>query len=124
MLFSRCFSRIGRDPRNVEQKISIGVGCERIGTVVHEIMHSLGFFHEHTRPDRDKFIHIDWSNIERGNMHMRQLLQKNLVHSMPIINPLGHRPTSNNILLFLVLDGSFTQFLQQQSWTFSLSLAP
>lgn len=65
---SRCFSRIGRDPENIEQKISIGIGCERIGTVVHEIMHALGFFHEHTRPDRDKYIHIDWGNIEQGKI--------------------------------------------------------
>ncbi|KAL9969803.1 hypothetical protein ACROYT_G022064 [Oculina patagonica] len=60
-----CYSRIGRDPGDIEQKISIGVGCERIGTVVHEIMHALGFFHEHTRPDRDKYIKIDWKNIEQ-----------------------------------------------------------
>ena len=64
--FTRCYSRIGRDPGDIEQKISIGIGCERIGTVVHEIMHSLGFFHEHTRPDRDEYIKIDWENIEQG----------------------------------------------------------
>ena len=62
----RCYSRIGRDPNDKEQVISIGFGCERLGTVVHETMHALGFFHEHTRPDRDKYITLDWSNIEQG----------------------------------------------------------
>ena len=64
----RCYSRIGREPEGGEQEISIGFGCVRVGTVVHEIMHSLGFFHEHTRPDRDKFIHIEWTNILNGKV--------------------------------------------------------
>ena len=29
-----------------EQKLSIGRGCERLGTAIHEISHSLGFWHE------------------------------------------------------------------------------
>lgn len=73
-----CYSRIGRDPRNIEQKISIGIGCERIGTVVHEIMHSLGFFHEHTRPDRDKYISIDWANILKVHAHNFQKYPRGL----------------------------------------------
>ena len=33
---------------------------------VHELLHTLGFVHEHTRPDRDKFISINSDNIEPG----------------------------------------------------------
>lgn len=33
------------------------------GTVLHELMHVLGFMHEHTREDRDEFVEIHWDNI-------------------------------------------------------------
>ena len=32
-------------------------------TPVHELFHTLGFVHEHTRPDRDDFISINFENI-------------------------------------------------------------
>ena len=35
-------------------------------TPVHELVHTLGFVHEHTRPDRDDFISINFDNIEPG----------------------------------------------------------
>ncbi|XP_028514338.1 zinc metalloproteinase nas-4, partial [Exaiptasia diaphana] len=59
-----CYSRIGRSPKkNRRQLISIGHGCERLGTIVHETMHALGFFHEQSRPDRDKYVRIVWDQI-------------------------------------------------------------
>lgn len=33
------------------------------GTVIHEILHSAGFIHEHNRPDRDEHINIIWRNV-------------------------------------------------------------
>ena len=35
-------------------------------TPVHELLHTLGFVHEHTRPDRDDFISVNFDNIEPG----------------------------------------------------------
>ena len=35
-------------------------------TVTHELLHMLGFVHEHMRPDRDDFITIHKENIVAG----------------------------------------------------------
>ena len=39
-----------------EQKVSIGRGCERLGTAIHEISHALGFWHEQVRYNKLDFF--------------------------------------------------------------------
>ncbi|MBL8506926.1 MAG: hypothetical protein JNM11_00570 [Chitinimonas sp.] len=46
-----------------EQPISIGDGCEKAGVVAHEIIHTLGWMHEHMRPDRDNYVTVFEENI-------------------------------------------------------------
>ncbi|EFX73217.1 hypothetical protein DAPPUDRAFT_325505 [Daphnia pulex] len=36
------------------------------GSIMHELMHRVGFNHEHTRPDRDTYVNILWNNIDAG----------------------------------------------------------
>ncbi|CAH1794155.1 unnamed protein product, partial [Owenia fusiformis] len=62
---SGCWSFIGRS--GGEQDLSIGRGCERIGTVMHEILHAMGFYHEQSRSDRDNFVIINYDNIRSGS---------------------------------------------------------
>jgi hypothetical protein len=32
--------------------------------IMHEVMHALGYIHEHSRPDRDQYVRVNWGNIE------------------------------------------------------------
>lgn len=52
---------------NGAQVISIGKNCDKFGHVVHELGHVIGFWHEHTRPDRDQHVKIIKDNIMHGN---------------------------------------------------------
>jgi len=58
----RCWSYVGR--ATGEQKVSIGPGCEFMGTIIHEIGHAVGFWHEQSRQDRDHYIRILKENIQ------------------------------------------------------------
>lgn len=61
-LFVSCFSAMGR--AGDRQLVSLQkFGCIRHGIIQHELLHALGFYHEHTRTDRDKYIKINWDNI-------------------------------------------------------------
>uniref|UniRef100_A0A8D3CQN9 Metalloendopeptidase n=1 Tax=Scophthalmus maximus TaxID=52904 RepID=A0A8D3CQN9_SCOMX len=60
-----CCSYVGRRGGG-PQAISIGKNCDKFGIVVHELGHVIGFWHEHTRPDRDEHVSIIRDNIQQG----------------------------------------------------------
>ncbi|XP_076034717.1 meprin A subunit beta-like [Oratosquilla oratoria] len=66
---SGCHSAVGR--RGGKQTSNIeSPGCLRkVGIVEHELLHTLGFHHEQSRPDRDDYVTIMWENISEGHRH-------------------------------------------------------
>lgn len=63
---SGCWSSVGRT--GGKQIVNLqSPGCvKKIGTVIHELLHALGFLHEQNREERDKFVIIRAQNIESG----------------------------------------------------------
>lgn len=61
---SGCYSNIGMIGGT--QKTSIGLGCDYPAIVAHEIGHSLGYYHEQARFDRDNYVQILTQNIQSG----------------------------------------------------------
>lgn len=60
-----CSSWVGR--QGGKQKINIGK-CS-YGSIIHEILHASGFYHEQSRTDREKYISIEFNNIKKRSRH-------------------------------------------------------
>ncbi|XP_053601533.1 seminal metalloprotease 1-like isoform X2 [Plodia interpunctella] len=62
-----CFSQVGYQGGyqvlNLNARHPPGRGCFRHGTVVHEFLHTLGFYHMQSSNDRDDYVDIVWDNI-------------------------------------------------------------
>ena len=46
-------------------QLYVGEKCS-YGSIIHEMMHALGFWHEHSRGDRDNHITVLWENVREG----------------------------------------------------------
>ncbi|GAE66786.1 M12 family metallopeptidase [Chryseobacterium indologenes] len=54
--------RGGKQTVSLDQYISVG-------SVIHEMGHTVGLYHEHTRKDRDQYVTILWNNIQDGQAY-------------------------------------------------------
>lgn len=57
-----CSSKVGM--RRGAQPMIIDTNLCSKGTIIHELLHALGFLHIHTIKNRDEYIEIKWENIK------------------------------------------------------------
>ena len=72
---SGCSAFIGKGLKEGEQQtlsLKIPGFCMQYGVFVHEFLHAYGLYHEQSRPDRDDFITVDYNNIEKTSLALRQ----------------------------------------------------
>jgi len=61
-------SGLGRNRIFTRHRIGLNENVP-VGTVAHEIMHILGYAHEHSRTDRNEFVNIHFDNIQEDKQH-------------------------------------------------------
>ena len=69
----QCASWVGFQ-NNGAQSIYTGDRCSE-GSMIHEIGHAMGLLHEHTRPDRDSYVQINWNSITPEKTHNFDILE-------------------------------------------------
>ncbi|XP_034948724.1 zinc metalloproteinase nas-4-like [Chelonus insularis] len=62
-----CWSSVGRIGGRQDVNLQTPGCVIKKGTVIHELMHAVGFIHEQSRYDRDDYVAIQWQNIKPGS---------------------------------------------------------
>lgn len=73
-LSGQCESSVGRV--GGEQAVGGSVSCS-LGTLLHEMGHVVGLYHEMSRPDRDQYLTFNTGNVIKGSEDNFAILQDN-----------------------------------------------
>ncbi|UYV66251.1 hypothetical protein LAZ67_4000992 [Cordylochernes scorpioides] len=74
-VMSRCSSYVGKSLKGGVQTLLLAPGCKRVGSILHELNHAVGFHHEHKRTDRDNYIIIHMDRIKPNKTHNFEMLK-------------------------------------------------
>lgn len=102
-----CYSYVGK--KGGMQPLSLHNRCMNQNDIFHELMHALGFYHEHNHYDRDNFIDIVFGNLgehlhnsfkkenKTNTTHNNKMYDyKSIMHYPPLIE--GQEVIDRNIL--------------------------
>ena len=85
-----CSSFIGRQGGNQTINVFIdSLGYCSFGSVVHEVGHAIGFWHEQSRPDRDSYVRINVGNVTEGKEHNFMKRSSSQVNSLGVVYDYG-----------------------------------
>ena len=77
-----CWSKVGR--QGGIQKIQLSDNqCYTKAKVAHEIYHSIGFYHEHTRIDRDQYVDVNHNCTRTGTKNNFKVQPKTETYGLP-----------------------------------------
>lgn len=79
-----CCSNVGRFERKQVFVLTEGT-CNAHSIILHELGHTIGFHHEQSRPDRDKYIKVLYENIEKGLESEFEKLSENEIDSLGFV---------------------------------------
>ncbi|GAB3572926.1 Dot/Icm T4SS effector LegP [Spirosoma luteolum] len=60
---SGCSANVGYS--GTVQYVNLATGCS-LGNTIHEIGHTIGLYHEHTRADRNSYVTVNMNNVTSG----------------------------------------------------------
>ncbi|XP_017860487.1 PREDICTED: low choriolytic enzyme-like [Drosophila arizonae] len=63
-----CFADVGYQ-HSVQRLNLMKFNCYTPGIILHELLHSLGFYHQHTTWNRDEYVRINEENIKESEIH-------------------------------------------------------
>ncbi|XP_003427706.1 protein SpAN-like isoform X1 [Nasonia vitripennis] len=100
-----CWSYVGM--LNYGQVINLQIpNCLYRGTVIHVLLHAIGFYHEHNSPVRDNWLSVKWENILSTNKNYFKTLDSitardsgvlydydSILHGGPYLHSFNDKPT-------------------------------
>ena len=75
------------------QIINLPSYCLDSGTIIHELIHGWGFWHEHARPDRDSYVKVYWGNIRPDSVNNFYRQTHSIEHGQYDGNSVMHYPS-------------------------------
>ncbi|RXG55219.1 Astacin-like metalloendopeptidase [Armadillidium vulgare] len=80
---NKCFAAYGRYVGLGPHKVFLGPMCREQRTILHELVHTLGFVHEQSRTDRDRYVTILYQNIINGIRSQFSIDHNTITYGVP-----------------------------------------